>query len=201
MYIHQLKKWPDFTWDSEKILPALGTVRHRQGKLLGQMNALGFKLQESAMLNALTLDITKSSEIEGELLNPDQVRSSIAQRLGIDIAGALPVDRNVEGVVEMMLDATQNYKEELTADRLFGWHAALFPTGRSGMYKITVGNWRTTEGGKMQIVSGGMGREKVYFEAPEADRLDHEMNDFLTWFNYNEENDRLSKRQSPTFGL
>jgi Fic family protein len=193
MYIHELKNWPNFTWDAEKVLPVLGEVRHRQGRLLGQMQALGFKLQETAFLDTLTLDVTKSSEIEGELLNADQVRSSIARRLGMDMEGAVPVGRDVEGVVEMMLDATQKYEEELTEDRLFGWHAALFPTGRSGMHKITVGGWRTAAAGPMQVVSGAMGRERVHFEAPDAARLPEEMRAFLGWFNRDLQNDPVIK--------
>lgn len=193
MHIHQLKDWPNFIWNSEKILPVLGNVRHRQGKLLGQMNALGFRLKETAFLDTLTLDVTKSSEIEGEYLNTDQVRSSIARRLGIDLAGAVPADRDVDGVVEMMLDATQKYEEDLTEERLFGWHAALFPTGRSGMYKITVGDWRTSAAGPMQVVSGAMGKEKVHFEAPEAEKLLSEMDPFLAWFNGKSQNDPVIK--------
>ncbi len=193
MYIHRLNEWPDFTWDSHSILLRLGNVRHRQGKLLGQMMALGRKLQEKILLDTLTLDVTKSSEIEGERLNTDQVRSSIARRLGMDIAGAVPSDRNVEGVVEMMLDATQRYQTELTEDRLFGWHAALFPTGRSGMHKITVGDWRKGEGGPMQVVSGPMGREKVHFQAPDSVILPKEMNTFLKWFNSDQSNDPVIK--------
>jgi len=183
MYIHQLNDWPSFTWDTEAIHVRLGEVRHRQGRILGLMSSAGFKLQENAVLDTLTLDVTKSSEIEGVKLNTDQVRSSIARRLGIEIAGAVPADRNVDGVVEMMLDATQRYTDDLTADRLYDWHAALFPTGRSGMHKITVAAWRTAEAGPMQVVSGAMGKEKVHFEAPEAGKLPVEMNMFLKWFN------------------
>lgn len=183
MYIHQLKDWPNFTWDTNALLTKLGEVRHRQGRILGLMSQAGFKLQEATLLDTLTLDVTKSSEIEGEKLNTDQVRSSIARRLGIELGGTIPADRNVEGVVEMMLDATQNYTGELTEDRLFGWHAALFPTGRSGIYKITTGGWRTPAAGPMQVVSGAMGKEKVHFEAPEAGSLPQEMINFITWFN------------------
>ncbi|HTE01466.1 MAG TPA: Fic family protein [Mucilaginibacter sp.] len=193
MYIHQLKEWPNFTWNAEKILPVLGDVRHRQGKLLGQMNALGFKIKEAAFLDTLTLDVTKSSEIEGEHLNTEQVRSSIARRLGIELAGAVASGQDVEGVVEMMLDATQEYESELTEDRLFGWHAALFPTGRSGMYKITAGDWRKGENGPMQVVSGAIGREKVHFEAPDAGLLRKEMSAFLQWFNQDLQNDPVIK--------
>jgi Fic family protein len=193
MYIHQLKSWPDFTWNAEVILPVLGGVRHRQGRLVGQMNGLGFKIKEATFLDTLTLDVTKSGEIEGERMNADQVRSSIARRLGIDIAGAVPADRNVEGVVEMMLDATQQYEAALTDDRLFGWHAALFPAGRSGIHKITVGGWRTPEAGPMQVVSGPMGKEKVHFEGPDAARLPDEMTAFMDWFNHNHLNDPVVK--------
>lgn len=193
MYIHQLKGWPDFTWDTDAVLNRLGEVRHRQGRILGLMSSAGFKLQENAVLDTLTLDVTKSSEIEGEKLNTDQVRSSIARRLGIELAGAVPADRNVEGVVEMMLDATQKYTDDLTADRLFDWHAALFPTGRSGMQKITVAAWRTPEAGPMQVVSGAMGKETVHFEAPDADRLPAEMAAFLDWFNTKPATDTVLK--------
>lgn len=178
MYIHQRKDWPNFTWDADKISPLLGAVRHNQGKILGQMQALGFKLQEETMLKALTLDVVKTSQIEGEQLNPEQVRSSIARRLGIEIAGAVPAERSVEGIVEMLLDATQSYAKPLTAERLFDWHAALFPTGRSGMYKINVGAWRDDV---MQVTSGPMGKEIIHFEAPQAANVPAEMQQFLDW--------------------
>lgn len=193
MYIHQLKDWPSFTWDTEVILTRLGEVRHRQGRILGLMSLAGFKLKENALLDTLTLDVTKSSEIEGEKLNSDQVRSSIARRLGIELAGAVSADRNVDGVVEMMLDATQRYTDDLTADRLFDWHAALFPTGRSGMHKITVAAWRTPETGPMQVVSGPMGKEKIHFEAPESKRLSSDMDLFLNWFNSESTTDAVLK--------
>ena len=178
MYIYEQKDWPLFTWDAELITKILGSVRHRQGKILGQMQALGFRMQEETMLKALTMDVMKSSEIEGELLNPEQVRSSIARRLGIEIAGALPAERDVEGIVEMMLDATQRYDSPLTAERLFDWHAALFPTGRSGMYKIKTAAWRDDI---MQVTSGAMGKETVHFEAPSASKVPSEMTVFLEW--------------------
>jgi len=187
VYIHQLAKWPEFQWDMGKLERPLTEIRYRQGKLLGRMEGMGFNWQAEATLQTLTMDILKSSEIEGEMLNPDQVRSSIARRLGMDIAGLIPADRNVEGMVEMMLDATQHYAEPLTDERLFGWHAALFPTGRSGIFKITVGAWRTnTKYDPMQVVSGPIGRETVHFQAPDADVLDHEMQTFLHWFNTND---------------
>lgn len=182
-YIHQLEVWPTLAWGHEQIASVLGTVRNRQGRLIGRMEALGFPLRSEAILQTLTLDVLKSSEIEGEILDKAQVRSSIARRLGMDIAGLVPSDRHVEGVVEMMLDATQNFDKPLTQDRMFGWHASLFPTGRSGMHKITVGAWRNDSHGPMRVVSGPVGREKVHYEAPEASRLKSEMKDFLTWFN------------------
>ncbi len=193
MYIHQLKDWPRFNWNTDAILNRLGEVRLRQGRILGLMSAAGFKSQETAVLDTLTLDVTKSSEIEGEKLNTDQVRSSIARRLGIELAGAVSVDRSVEGVVEMMLDATQHYTAELSAERLYDWHAALFPTGRSGMHKITVAAWRTSGAGPMQVVSGAIGRERVHFEAPGAERLAAEMQTFLTWFNAEPATDMVLK--------
>jgi len=181
-YVHELTDWPNLRWSDEQLAQPLAAVRHRQGRLIGHMEALGFPLREEAVLQALTEDVIKSSEIEGEVLDRGQVRSSIARRLGMDIGGLVQADRNVEGVVEMMLDATQNYAEPLTAERLFGWHAALFPTGRSGMSRITVGAWRTAEAGPMQVVSGPIGRERVHYEAPASERLDAEMSRFLEWF-------------------
>lgn len=192
-YIHQLKNWPQFTWDNEAILPLLSGNRHKQGRLKGYMEALGFILRSETTLQTLTLDILKSTEIEGEILNPAQVRSSIARKLGMEIAGLIPSDRNVDGVVEMMLDATQNYHKPLTKDRLFGWHSALFPSGRSGMFKITVGNYRDNDKGPMQVVSGAMGKERVHFEAPDADRLEKEMKLFLKWLNTNHATDAVIK--------
>ena len=184
IFIHKLPGWPSFKWNAEKINPLLTGVRHQQGKLLGRMERLGFSLQSEATLQTLTLDVLKSSEIEGELLNAEQVRSSIARRLGIDIAGMIAADRYVEGVVEMMLDATQHFDQPLTEERLFGWHAALFPTGRSGMHKIVVGAWRDNPPhDPMQVVSGPMGKETVHYEAPAAELLPDEMNTFLQWFN------------------
>ena len=182
-YIHELPEWPRFSWNQESLAAPLAAVRHKQGRLLGRMEALGFSLQKEAELETLTLDVLKSSEIEGEKLNAEQVRSSIARRLGMDIAGAVPADRDVEGVVEMMLDATQNFGKLLTKERLCGWHAALFPAGRSGMRKITVGAWRTDAEGPMQVVSGPAGKERVHFEAPSAALLDREMSRFIGWAN------------------
>lgn len=181
-YIHEQPNWPSLHWSDEQLTQPLAAVRHRQGRLIGRMEALGFPLQEEAVLHALTEDVLKSSEIEGEILDKEQVRSSIARRLGMDIGGLVATDRNAEGVVEMMLDATQNYAKPLTAERLFGWHAALFPTGRSGMGRITVGAWREDATGPMQVVSRPIGRERVHYEAPAATRLDEEIAKFLDWF-------------------
>jgi Fic family protein len=182
-YIHELPGWPDLRWDSDALASPLAAVRHKQGRLLGKMEALGFDLRTEASLFTLTADVVKSSAIEGETLNPDEVRSSIARRLGLDVGGLPKASRNVEGVVEMMLNATQDFTSKLTEERLFGWHAALFPTGRSGMSRISVGQWRSAEAGEMQVVSGPIGKEKVHFEAPAAERLEAEMAKFLAWFN------------------
>lgn len=179
-YIYQYDSWPYVRWDEQLMQPLLGKVRHLQGKLLGQISAIGFAIREETVLSTLTLDVLKSSEIEGEILNYDHVRSSIARKLGIEYAGMVYPERNVEGIVEMMLDATQNYKTPLDEERLFGWHAALFPTGHSGMYKIDVARYRT---GVMQIVSGAMGKEKIHYEAPAPERVQAEMSAFLQWFN------------------
>lgn len=181
-YIHQRPSWPNLTWNAAELAPALAAVRHKQGRLLGRMEGLGFQLRQEASLTTLTSDVVKSSAIEGENLDPNEVRSSIARRLGLDIGGLPPASRDVDAVVEMMLDATQRFEAPLTAQRLFDWHAALFPTGRSGIHKITVGAWRTGEAGAMQVVSGPIGREKVHFEAPEAPLLNEEMKKFLKWF-------------------
>lgn len=183
IYIYQSDHWPDFTWRSEAFLKQLSDARNLQGRLIGKMGSLGFDLRNEALLDTLTLDVLKSTEIEGEILNPDQVRSSIARRLGMEIAGSIDSDRNVDGMVEMMIDATHNCFKPLTADRLFDWHAALFPMGRSGIFKITVANWRKDLSGPMQVVSGAAGKEKVHFQAPDADVIETEMNRFLNWFN------------------
>ncbi|MBX9588499.1 MAG: Fic family protein [Hyphomonadaceae bacterium] len=182
-YIHELNGWPEFTWDHKALEEPLAAVRHRQGRLFGRMEALGLKLRSEAMLQTLTEDVIKSSEIEGEQLSRDQVRSSLARRLGMDIGALTPADRNVEGVVEMMLDATQKYSDPLTAERLFGWHAALFPTGYSGLHKIITGAWRDDKNGPMQVVSGPVGKERVHYEAVTAARVDGDMKAFLDWFN------------------
>ena len=193
IYIYQHSDWPDFIWDSKVIIGPLARVRHLQGKLVGKMEALGFKLRNEAVLETLTMEIIKSSEIEGHILDLDQVRSSIARRLGMDISGLVPSDRNVDGIVGMMVDATQAFSKSMTADRLFGWHSALFPSGRSGMYKIIVGNWRDDSTGPMQIVSGAMGKEKVHYQAPPASDIRKEMKMFLAWFNKEPEEDLIIK--------
>lgn len=184
-FIHQKENWPNFEWENDEIVNLLSEARNLQGRLIGKMESLGFDLRNEALLETLTLDVLKSSEIEGEYLNPDQVRSSIARKLGMEIAGSVESDRNVDGVVEMMLDATQNCFNPLTKERLFDWHAALFPTGRNGMYKITVGDWRKDSTGPMQVVSGALGKEKVHFQAPDSILIEKEINQFLYWFNNN----------------
>ena len=191
--IHELPGWPDFRWDHGGLARQLAAARLRQGRLIGRMQALGFRQQEEAVLTTLTEDVLKSSEIEGEILDKDQVRSSIARRLGMEAGALPPADRNVEGVVEMMLDATQKFNGELTADRLFGWHASLFPTGRSNMRKIIVGAWRDDKSGPMQVVSGDFRRERVHYEAPVAGRLPAEMDSLLAWFNTEDTTDPVIK--------
>jgi Fic family protein len=193
IYIHQHRAWPAFTWNHEELHAQLGNIRNMQGRLMGRMEALGFSLREEAMLHTLTLDVLKSTEIEGELLNAEQVRSSVARRLGMDIAGMVPSDRHVDGVVEMMLDATQDYMRPLNKTRLCGWQASMFPGGWSGMYKIVTGNWRKDETGPMQVISGAMGKEKVHFEAPEASLLPEEMGSFMRWFNARQNLDPVLK--------
>jgi Fic family protein len=182
MYIWQRAGWPELTWESARLAALPGQVSREQGRLLGRMQDLGFDLRREAQLSTLTEDVVRSSEIEGEKLDSDQVRTSIARRLGMDIGGLVPADRNVEGVVEMTLDATTNYTQPLTADRLFGWHAALFPTGRSGLQKTTVGAWRNDSSDPMQVVSGPIGRQRVHYEAPPAARVPENMDRFLNWF-------------------
>lgn len=193
MWIHEHQNWPNFTWDAKALTSKLADVRHRQGRLLGRMESLGFEIKREASLSTLTKDVVKTSAIEGETLNPEEVRSSIARRLGMDIAGLIPASRDVEGIVEIMLDATQQFAKPLTRDRLFDWHAALFPTGRSGMHRITVGEWRTPDAEPMRVVSGPAGKEKVHFEAPDAGRLEKEMQVFLGWFDNGHEIDPVLK--------
>lgn len=193
MFIHQRAQWPNFTWDAEAVSAQLASVRYKQGRLTGRMESLGFSLREEAVLQTLTLDVIKTSEIEGEFLDAEQVRSSLARKLGMDIGALAPSDRNVDGVVEMLLDATQQYAEEMSEERLFGWHSALFPSGSSGMYKIRVGRWREDTTGPMQVVSGALGREVVHFEAPHSDKVPVEMQQFFTWFNQQENMDAVLK--------
>lgn len=189
-YIYQRENWTNFTWDEKKISLLLAEVRHLQGRLLGKMTSLGFGYQEEATLKNITLDVLKSSEIEGEKLNGEQVRSSIARRLGLEVAGLVSSARNIDDIVDMMLDATQSYEKPLTEERLFGWHGALFPTGRSGLYPIEVARYRT---GEMQVVSGGFGREKVHYEAVSVKEVKTEMEVFLTWFNADNKLDSVIK--------
>lgn len=182
-YIHERPKWPRFRWSGTRLAEQLVSVRHRQGRLIGRMEGLGLPLRAEANVRTLTEEVLKSSAIEGEVLNEDQVRSSLARRLGVEIGALTPADRQVEGIVDMILDATEQYAAPLTAERLYGWHGALFPTGRSGLKKITIGAWRTEQSGPMQVVSGPLHRERVHFEAPAAARLDRETVSFLVWFN------------------
>ncbi len=183
MYIYEHKNWPNFEWETAVVLPHVSTVRDLLGRLIGKMETYGFDLRDEAAMNTLTQDIVKSSEIEGEHVSPTEVRSSIASHLGMDISGQSKASRHIDGVVEMMLDATQNYQEPLSKERLCDWHAALFPTGRSGMQKITVGDYRDGKRGLMQIVSGTVGKENVHFVAPDAALLETEMDAFIAWYN------------------
>jgi len=193
VYIHERDDWPNFRWNVERLTGFLTSVRHRQGRLIGRMEAFGFELRAEAVLRTLTEEVVQSSEIEGEILDREQVRSSIARRLGMDIGALIPPDRNVEGVVEMMLDAVRNHNDPLTKERLFEWHTSLFPTGRSGMMKITAGALRTDLSGPMQVVSGPIGQERVHYQAPAAPRLEKEMNTFLAWLNSDDNIDLVLK--------
>jgi Fic family protein len=178
-YIHDLKAWPQFEWHSDVLVSHLSTVRYEQGLLLGKMHDLGYQLQTEATLAALTEETVKSSAIEGEKLDQESVRSSLARHMGLDAAGTRPVDRNVEGVVAMMLDATQKYTTPLTQERILSWHAALFPTGWSGMRKIRTGGWRS---GEMEVVSGPEGKQTIHFEPSAAENVESEMKRFLYWY-------------------
>ena len=193
MFIYKKQDWPKFSWDNEYLLPKIGEVRNLQGRILGFMKSLGFELKSQANFEMLTLDILKSNEIEGEILNREEVRSSLARRLGMDMAGLIPSARNVDGVVDMMVDALQNNGMEISEERLCSWHSALFPSGRSGLYKISVGQYRTDSSGPMQVVSGAMGKEKVHFQAPSSDILKKEMDLFIDWFNTETQNDLVLK--------
>jgi len=192
-YIYEQSDWPRFKWSDSRLITILPEVRNIQGRVIGKMRALGFELQNQANLEILTQDVLKSTEIEGEILNPEQVRSSIARRLGLDISGLVHSDRNVDGVVEMMLDATGNYDKPLTRERLFGWHNALFPTGFGGIYKIIIGSWRDDSTGPMQVVSGPMGKERVHYQAPAAELLDKQMGHFFKWINDKQQIDLIVK--------
>jgi Fic family protein len=192
-HIHELADWPKFRWDRDRLAKPLASVRHQQGRLIGHMEALGFQLQQEAVLKTLTEDVVKSSDIEGEKLDINQVRSSVARRLGMEVGGLKAADRHVEGVVEMMLDATRKYDKPLTVERLLAWHASLFPTGRTSMRNIRVGAWRDDKTGPMQVVSGPIGREHVHFEAPAARRLNREMKAFVNWFNKGADIDAVLK--------
>jgi len=193
MYLYNNQNWPIFEWNSEKLLPLLSYVRNQQGKLIGKMGTLGFELRNEANLEILTVEIIKSTEIEGEILDREQVRSSIAKRLGLEISGLVYSERNVDGIVDLMVDATKNFDKELNKERLFSWHAALFPTGQSGMNKIITGNWRDGSRGPMQVVSGALGKEKVHYQAPPAAQIENEMRIFLDWFNLEQNTDLVLK--------
>jgi len=193
VFIYERPDWPQFKWKTEVLAEPLAAVRHAQGRLIGRMESLGFELKQEANLKTLTQDVLMTSEIEGQILDPEQVRSSLARRLGMEIAGLKPADREVDGVVDMLLDATKNFERPLTIERLFGWHAALFPSGWSGMFRIKLGNWRDDNSGPMQVVSGVVGRERVHFQAPPAEHLGKEMTDFLHWFETGREVDPVLK--------
>lgn len=193
MYVYQQPNWPNFEWNSEQLLPLIALVRNKQGRLLGKMGALGFELRNEANLEVLTLDIIKTTEIEGEKLNKEQVRSSLARRLGLEIPGLIHSERNVDGIVDLMIDATKNFEMQLNNERLFTWHAGLFPTGQSGMYKIVTGNWRDDSKGPMQVVSGAIGKEKVHYQAPAANQIENEIRIFLDWFNLENTTDLVLK--------
>ena len=192
-YLWQRDDWPQWTYDHQRLVPLLGRVHHAKGHLLGRMHDLGMDSRDLASLRVLTEDVLKTSEIEGEKLNPDSVRSSVARRLGVDIGALAPADRQVDGMVDMVLDATQHHDAPLTAERLFGWHAAMFPTGYSGLSTIRVGGWRDDSQGPMQVVSGPIHRQKVHYEAPPARQLDAEMANFLHWFNTDPQDDPVIK--------
>ncbi|MBQ5697256.1 MAG: Fic family protein [Muribaculaceae bacterium] len=182
VYIWQQSEWPKFRWDNDRLIHLLSDVRHHQGKVQGLMSGLGFDSQSYASLDVMTEDVLRSSEIEGELLNADRVRSSIARHLGLPTEGLPEPDHYTEGVVQVMLDAVGNKDNPLTHERLHNWHAALFPTGRSGMYPITVAAYRVGAE-PMQVVSGAMGHERVHYQAPDSDDVPSMMDEFLAWVN------------------
>ncbi len=193
VYLWQQPDWPEWRYDTHRLTDVIAGVHHVQGHLLGRMHDLGIGLRDRATVQVLTEDVLRTSEIEGEILNPETVRSSVARRLGVDVGALAPADRHVDGMVDMVLDATEHFDRELTAERLFGWQSALFPTGFSGLTRIQSGGWRDDASGPMQVVSGPIGRQRVHYEAPPADRLDAEMTDFLRWFNDRQELDQLVK--------
>ena len=193
IYLYEEQNWPIFKWDSEKLIPILSYVRHRQGKLIGKMGAMGFELRNQANLEILTQEIIKSTEIEGEFLNKEQVRSSIARRLGLEISGLVSSERHVDGIVDLMIDATENYDGELNKERLFSWHLSLFPSSRSGNHNIISGNWRDDSTGPMQVVSGALGKEKVHYQAPPATQIENEMRIFFDWINLDLQTDPVLK--------
>ncbi len=180
-YIYENANWPEFRWDKDRVFPLISAARFQQGKIVGKMSALGFELRDQANLEILTMDVLKTSEIEGEILSPGQVRSSIARKLGLEVSGLVNSDRDVDGIVEMMLDATGNYNKVLDKERLFAWHSSLFPTGYSGIKKIVTADWRDDSKGPMQVVSGPVGKEKVHYQAPDAKQLEEEMQFFFDW--------------------
>ena len=192
-YLWQRDDWPQWTYDHERLAPLLGQAHQAQGHLLGRMHDLGMDSRDQASLRVLTEDVLKTSEIEGEKLNLDSVRSSVARRLGVDIGALAPADRHIDGMVDMVLDATQHHDAPLTAERLFGWHAAMFSSGYSGLSTIRVGEWRDDSQGPMQVISGPLHRQKVHYEAPPAHQLDAEMADFLLWFNVDRQDDPVIK--------
>jgi Fic family protein len=193
MYIYQNPEWANFKWDNALVLQALADFKLKHGKLMGKLEALGFSLQNEAIAEAFTAEVVFSSEIEGEPLNTEEVRSSVARRLGLPFDANVKVSRSVESAVELLSDATQDFQSPLTKERLFAWHASLFPTGYSGLYKIKVAQYRNDENGPMQVVSGAIGKEKVHFQAPDASRLPEEMEAFLSWFNQSATYDSVLK--------
>jgi len=192
-YIYQKKEWPHFKWDNGKIIDLLGEVRNMQGRILGRMESLGFELKREAFLDTVTLEVLKSSEIEGEMLSQEQVRSSVARHLGIKIVDAVESERNVDGIVDMMIDAVENYPLPLTKQRLFAWHSSLFPAGRSRLSRIIVGAWRKDIKGPMLVVSGAIGKETIHFQTPAASMVEREMGRFIKWFNSEDYCDQIIK--------
>ena len=192
-YIYQRKEWPNFRWDNSSLITLLAEVRYLQGLHLGNMGSLGFELKNTAVLETMTLDVLKSTEIEGLVLNIEQVRSSIARSLGLDIVDSVHSNRDVDGVVDMAMDAANRFKDNIKVERLFAWHSSLFPSGRSGFFNINVGKWRSDSKEPMQVVSGPIGKEKIHYQAPSAELIQQEMATFIQWFNQNEENDHFIK--------